>query len=62
MIHALMVDGAIVRFDGSPFQVLEKIAVLEMETKKVEYLFGAHSQEEFSCMEREHGVQAGTST
>jgi hypothetical protein len=47
MIHALLVEATIVRFEGSPFQALEKIASFEREGKKVAYLFGAHTEEEF---------------
>jgi hypothetical protein len=47
MIHALLVEGTILRFEGDPFQVLEKMAWFEMQGKKVGYLFGAHTEEEF---------------
>jgi hypothetical protein len=60
MIHALMVDGAIVRFEGDPFQVLEKIASCEREGKIVGYLFGAHSEEEFKQKARPEDTPASS--
>jgi hypothetical protein len=55
MMHALVIDGAIERFDGDPSEVATTLSDFEDEGITVGYLFSAVSEEEFTWKEREAG-------
>ena len=51
MLHALVIDGAVERFDGDPSEVVKKLSDFEEKGITAGYLFSAVSEEEFTWKE-----------